>query len=201
MGPGILDIDLDLFSTLNPGIAFLKEAGLSDADIRRIDEIFSPENLRLSKVPEKRAREIQSVREGMVALATGSWRDAIPAVFNLFRRGIGPLELYESLQIIDRLDPKVDFGSFIENAELAIGLPRHLASEEEIDTAIRRIGELIAAGTIQPRLITIARSAEGGFTPIDRWPGIEQKFLKLLREALGDFFLVYDEGVLPIQNH
>ncbi len=197
-GPVILDIDLDLFSTRNPGIGFLRRAGLTEADVKSLREMYSLDNLWLSKDPRKRVKDIETLKKAMTDVVSGDWFSVLKAVPGLAWRGVGPLDGWRTLDIIGRLDPNVSFENFGANMELAIGLPEHVATEEEIRKMAQAIGSLIKSGAIEPNLITIARSTRGGFTPKEQLPQIEKLLLKELREALGEVSIRYDEGAMPL---
>jgi len=193
----ILDIDLDIFSTRNPGRDFFRKAGLADAEIKEIVARFSPEQLWLSRGPQKREKDIAAIKEGITTLMEGPWYASIGAVFRLFQRGVGPIDIYKVYTVTNKLGPEVSMAEIVTNFELAIGLPEHLAIPEEIQETLLVIKNLISSNTIQPDLITVARSVRGGFTPQDVCPQVEKSLLNVLQEVLGDFTLRYDRNCIP----
>ncbi len=111
------------------------------------------------------------------------------------RRGLGVGDLFSLFRILQHLDPDVPLAALLEDGSQAVASPEHPAEPREIQRSALALGRLLASGSVRPRLVTIARSVEDGFTPPSDWPFIEWTVLDALRDALGDYRLRYDEGI------
>jgi|GEM_PF-2385122 len=191
-GPVVLDIDLDIFSTFNPGAEALRRAGLTQAEIDDIAERFSLENLWLSKNPKKRNEEIRDLKADIASLLTGPWYAGLAALPRLFRLGVGPRDLYKVYAAVEKMPPETLLDTIITNFEYAIGLPEHLSSQAEIDRILEAMDTFLTSGGFRPALVTIARSVEGGYTPPEVCARVEKRLIRILRNALGRIALRYD---------
>ncbi len=191
-GPVVLDIDLDIFSTFNPGAEALRRAGLTQAEIDDIAERFSLENLWLSKNPKKRNEEIRDLKADIASLLTGPWYAGLAALPRLFRLGVGPRDLYKVYAAVEKMPPETPLDTIITNFEYAIGLPEHLSSQAEIDRILEAMDTFLTSGGFRPALVTIARSVEGGYTPPEVCARVEKRLIRILRNALGRIALRYD---------
>jgi hypothetical protein len=183
--PVVLDIDEDVFATLNPHAERLRGAGFSDADLDRLRAIFAPGGLGLAADPAARVVEVQALVDSVGALGRGDWY-ALPGALGVFwQRGIGPFDLWSLWQMLDRAsgDPTaVDV--LLRDGREVVGLPERRFDPEEVAETARQIAVLLENGSIRPALVTVARSVDDGFTPRDAWPLIEWTLLGELGRAL-----------------
>ncbi|UCE86701.1 MAG: UPF0489 family protein [Deltaproteobacteria bacterium] len=199
-GPVIFDIDLDGFATLNPASERLRRAGLRDADVERIRTLFAPERLGLAADPTTRIAELTELTDAVAALSALELAELPGALVVLWKRGLGPGDLFVLYRILSRADDGSAFDVLLEDGRQVVGLPEHRAPLGEIERTARALAGLVQRGALRPALITIARSVEDGFTPAESWPQIESALMRALRDALGDFELRYDARVRPLQR-
>jgi hypothetical protein len=197
VGPVVFDIDLDGFATRNPGADRLRDAGLDEADVARLRDLFDPGGLGLASDPATRFAELGELERALFSVAALRWSELPRSVVVLWRRGVGPVDLLSLYRILSRLDRSVSLESLLEAGRQAVSSPEQGADLEEIRHTARALGQLVASGSVRPRLVTVARSVRDGFTPEPEWPSIEWALLDSLRETLGDYRLRYDHGLGP----
>ncbi len=195
-GPTILDVDLDVFATHNPAADRLRRAGLSDADLARVREIFDPAGLALAADPAARTQQVAELTDSIAALAGGEWRRAPGAVLVFWRRGIGPLDLWDLYGILGRAEGRA-VDTLIEEGLEVIGLPEHRADPAEVTVVAARVRALLERELVRPDLVTVARSVDDGFTPREAWPAIEWELLSGLAAVLPRGAVRLDAGQRP----
>jgi len=197
-GAPILDIDLDGFATLNPAAERVRALGVSDADVARLRSTFAPRNLALGEGPEERIASLERLLEAVAAAGRGTLLARASALWTLWRLGLGPGDLYHLYGVLSGAaarDRSVDV--LLEDGRMLVGLPERPADPAEIEATAAHLADLLRRGALRPRLVTIARSVDDGFTPPRAWPAIERRTLQALREALGPIEVRYDRGVRP----
>jgi hypothetical protein len=199
-GPVIFDIDLDGFATLNPASERLRAAGLRDEEIARIRSMFAPQRLGLAEDPETRIAELAELMSAIEAFAELRFRELPRALVVLWRRGLGPSDLFALYRILSRAGDAAAFDVLLEDGREVVGLPEHAAVDAEVERTAVALAGLVQRGALKPSLITIARSVDDGFTPRAAWPQIEATLLRAFHDALGDFELRYDTGVRPLRG-
>jgi hypothetical protein len=198
-GPAaILDVDLDGFATRNPGADRLRERGLGEVSLAELRRIFARERLALSDDPAARQAEYAELVAGVEGLAAGGAWASAGAALALWRRGLGVSDLLALRSLLRGEAAGVPPQHLITWGRDVVGLPERGADPAEIEASAERLAALLRGGALRPRLVTIARSVQDGFTPPEPWPGIERRLLERLREALGDFELRHDRGIQPL---
>lgn len=197
-GAVILDIDLDTFSTRNPAADQLRSAGLSDPDLDALRSIFARDQLVFSADPPTRIEELDELLDAVAILADGPWSAQPDAAWSLWRRGIGPLDLFALHRVLARLPADYGTRSLLENGRLLVGLPEHTGvAPGEVHAQARALADLLRSGAIAPSLVTISRSVDDGYTPREEWPAIEWTVLRALVEVLGNVPVRFDPGLAP----
>lgn len=183
--PVVLDIDLDVFATLNPWAERLRSAGFTDAELDRLRAIFAPSGLDLAADPATRVAEVTALVAAVSALGAGD-ASALPRSLGVFwARGVGPFDLWALYRMLDRAgaDPTA-IDILLREGRQVVGLPERRADPDEIAATAAQLRQLLEQGSLRPALVTIARSVDDGFTPRDAWPGIEWMLLSELGRAL-----------------
>jgi hypothetical protein len=197
-GPVILDIDLDAFSTRNPAADHLRRAGLADADLDELRAIFAREELALAEDPPQRIAQLDELLDAVATLSDGAWSEQPGAALRLWRRGVGPWDLFELHRILGRLPSGYGTHTLLENGRLLVGLPEHTGVPlDEVRTRARSLADLLRSRAIEPSLVTLSRSVDDGFTPREEWPPIEWAVLRELVEVLGNVAVRFDRGLGP----
>jgi hypothetical protein len=193
----ILDIDLDGFATRNPAADRLRAAGLSDAAIAELRAIFAPENLALGATPEARAAGLARLLAAVGDVARGGGWARVTGLWRLWRLGLGAGDLWRLWRILAGGGPDLPLERLLDEGRTLVGLPERGPELAEIDATATALAELLTSGAVRPRLVTIARSANDGYTPERAWPAIEWRLLRALHGALGDARVRYDTGLRP----
>ncbi|XP_011865695.1 PREDICTED: UPF0489 protein C5orf22 homolog [Vollenhovia emeryi] len=196
--PYILDIDLDFFSTKNPFKDLHERVNLYD----KLAPLFT------YKRAESNDPEV--LKESMIER-----NQQLSELKNLF----GYLEEHRSLkgydgsktsryEAVDRLfqevisayrDPEIDW-MLVYNAGCTIDdtvLPDHVTEPNDLDRLINGTFRLfLAALPTSPTIVTVARSSEDDYTPVENVDQIQIDVLDQLRERLGseiDVKLIYQD--------
>lgn len=196
--PYILDIDLDFFSTKNPFKDLHERVNLYD----KLAPLFT------YKRAESNDPEV--LKDSMIER-----NQQLSELKNLF----GYLEEHRSLkgydgsktsryETVDRLfqevtsvyrDPEIDW-MLVYNAGCTIDdtvLPEHVTEPNDLDRLINGTFRLfLAALPTSPTIVTIARSSEDDYTPLENVDQIQVDVLDQLRERLGseiDIKLIYQD--------
>jgi len=195
----ILDIDLDGFATRNPSADRVRALGVSDADIARLRATFAPRNLALGEAPQERIASLERLLGAVAAAARGSLVERASALWTLWRLGLGPGDLYHLQGLVsgDALRG-LPLDVLLEEGRRVVGIPERPPDPAEIEATAAHLADLLRRGALRPRLVTIARSVDDGFTPAAAWPAIERRTLQALRDALGPIEVRYDRGVRPV---
>ena len=194
-GPTIFDIDLDGFATRSPAADRLRASGLRDVEIARIRAMFAPESLGLADDPVTRIEQIEALTSAVEALGALRILELPRALYTLFERGLGLGDLYALYRILGKADTSASIDVLLEDGRQVVGLPEHRAGKAGFARTAAALADLLRSGSVQPVLITIARSARDGFTPPESVRAIEAVLSRELADALGDFELRYDEDV------
>jgi len=196
--PWILDVDLDAFATRNPAAEALREAGIPDPALDELRRIFAPEALALPAEPRARIAALESLLGALDDLSALRWASVPGALLALRRAGLSAGDLWTLLGILwDAPDAAAQEALLREGREL-VGLPeRRGASPGEIRATASAIGALLATAGSRPRLVTVARSVEDGYTPAAVWPAAEWTLLEALAGALGLLRVRLDPGLPP----
>jgi hypothetical protein len=197
-GPAVLDVDLDFFATRNPYAEEMRRAGVGDAELDRLRAIFEPQGLHLAADPATRVAEVRALEGAVASLASAEW-SALPAALGVFwARGIGPLDLWSLRAMLARAgDDPAAVEALLRNGRHVVGLPERRADPAEIAAAAAGIRALLEHGSVEPSLVTIARSVDDGFTPADAWPLIEWTLIGELARALPGATIRFDADQQP----
>jgi hypothetical protein len=197
-GPVILDIDLDGFGTRNPAADRLREAGFSDAELARIRSAFARDKLSLPEDPAARQAGLQELLAAMDAVAGDSLTGQLAGALRLWWMGVSAADLWflSGLLLDEARALPVDV--LLEQGRTLVGLPEKRPEAAEIAATARQLADLVGSGAIRPSLVTVARSANDGYTPHHALPTIEASFLEALRAAHPDLEVRYDRGLAPL---
>jgi hypothetical protein len=196
-GPAILDIDLDGFATRNPAADALRAAGFSDAELARIRSAFARDRLALPDDPEARRAALERLLAAMDAVAGGSLPAQLAGAVRVWWMGVRAADLWFLYGILADPERADSAGALREHGLVLVGLPERPADPTEIRTTAAQLAGLLQSGAVRPSLVTIARSANDGYTPHAAWPAIEWALLDALREVRPDLDVRYDRGVYP----
>lgn len=189
--PYILDIDLDIFSTRNPAVDNLRDAGFSAEEIATIRRVFARENLDLDENPAERQRDLAAIEAAIQTVTGGDWYEIPGAALRLWWYGISPGELYELFDLLDgKSYQQIDV--LVSQGRTAVGVPVHKSEQAEIEAALAALEGLTSRRLERPALVTIARSMKDGFThPF--WLGpVETGVLEVLEKTHGPLRVTYD---------
>lgn len=197
-GPVILDVDLDGFGTRNPAADRLREAGFSDAELLRIRGAFARERLTLPEDPGERRAALQQLLAALDAVAGGELLAQLAGAARLWWMGVPAADLWFLYGLLVDEARALPIDVLLEEGRTLVGIPERPAETAEIDATARRLADLVASGAVRPALVTIARSANDGFTPHAALPAIEWRFLDALRAAHPAVEIRYDRGLVPL---
>jgi hypothetical protein len=196
-GPAILDIDLDGFATRNPAADRLRDAGFADADLARIRSAFARENLDLPEDPEARVAALRGLLDALDAVAEGGAAEQLGGAARLWWLGVPAADLWFLYELLADESRALPVDVLLEQGRTLVGLPERAADAAYIQETAAQLAGLLASGAVRPALVTIARSANDGFTPHAAWPAIEWSLLDALRAVRPDLELRYDRGLRP----
>lgn len=197
-GPVILDVDLDGFGTRNPAADRLREAGFTDAELLRIRGAFARERLALPADPGERQAALQQILDALDAVAGGELLAQLAGAARLWWMGVPAADLWFLYGLLVDEARALPIEVLLEEGRTLVGIPERPAEAAEIDATARRLADLVASGAVRPALVTIARSANDGFTPHAALPAIEWRFLDALRAAHPAVEIRYDRGLVPL---
>jgi hypothetical protein len=89
-------------------------------------------------------------------------------------------------------------GVLLDEGRTLVGIPERAADPDAIAATASQLAGLVASGAVRPALVTIARSANDGYTPHEALPAIEAAFLEALRAAHPALEVRYDRGLAPL---
>ena len=194
----VLDVDLDVFATRNPAADRLRSSGLTESDLEAIRETFSPVRLGLPEEPEARIAFVDRIRTELGRLTAGTLRERLAATLWLWRAGIGPGDLVRIYHAASRAMTDLTIDEFLLEGRRVVGVPERLEpTNHEIDATHRALRRLFEQ-TGRPRLVTIARSVDDGFTPRAVWRQVEPQLLRDLEDAFGALHVRYRPGLQPV---
>jgi hypothetical protein len=195
-GPIVLDVDLDGFATRNPGADALRAVGVHDEDLATLRRSFGADRLDLPAAPDARVRAFADLLDAARAAASGGLVDVLAGALALWRAGVDVPGLLALQRVAARAGERLPADVLIEEARFVVGLPEQGADTARTEATARALGEL--ARRLQPRLVTVARSVDDGYTPPRDWPAIEWALLRALADALGPGARVrFDPGLRP----
>ncbi|CAH2236378.1 UPF0489 protein C5orf22 homolog [Pararge aegeria] len=184
--PYVLDIDLDFFSTGNPFLNLFEEIGLYD----RLETIFSS-NLpsvcdvkTLEEYTEIRESELQELENifvhlekfGDLSLYKGSNTDIYKKVCDLVK-----VVTAEANRLGQTPDWWMIYAAGCTRDQG--GLPYHISTEEQIETAIKKTLKQFLHNLPPPVLITVARSTDDGYCPSDQVDLIQCLVLETVKDV------------------
>ena len=197
-GPAILDVDLDGFATRNPAADRLRAAGFTVAELVRIRSAFARERLDLPADPVARSAALGVLLEALRGVASASVVDQLAGAARLWWMGVPAADLWFLYGLLVDEARALPLDVLLEQGRTLVGLPERSADAAEIAATAAQLGELVASGAVRPALVTIARSANDGYTPRAALPAIEWAFLDALRAAHPALELRYDPGLAPL---
>jgi hypothetical protein len=195
-GAAILDIDLDGFATRNPAAEALRAAGLREDELDLVRRAFARDRLDLPDDPEARAATLAEILGAVEAIAAGGVGDQLRGAFRLWWLGVPAGALYELHGIVGDVARPAAADALRASGRDLVGLPEHLTGLEDARETAGRLAELIGAGAVKPALVTIARSAHDGFTPLAEWALYETALLEALA-GVRALDVRYDRGLQP----
>ena len=197
-GAAILDVDLDGFATRNPAADRLRAVGFRDAELVRIRSAFARERLDLPPDPVARMAALQRLLAALEGVAGESLWGQLAGAFRLWWMGVPAGDLWFLYGLLADAERALPVDVLLEEGRTLVGLPERSASAPEIAATAAQLADLVASGAVRPALVTIARSANDGFTPHAALPAIEWAFLDALRAAHPDLDVQYDAGLAPL---
>jgi hypothetical protein len=195
--PVILDVDLDGFATRSPAADRLRAVGYSDDELARIRGAFARDHLALPEDPAARVKSLQSLLDALDAVANGGGAAKLGGAAELWWLGVPAADLWFLYGLVSDTERGLPVEALLEEGRNLVGLPEHAPAAPEIEATARRLAGLLAAGAVRPALVTVARSANDGYTPSAAWPAIEWRFLQALRSVRPDVEVRYDRGLQP----
>jgi hypothetical protein len=196
-GPAILDIDLDGFATRNPAADRLRAAGFSDVELVRIRHAFARERIALPEDPDARRAALERLLAALDAIASGDLAAQLAGAARVWWMGVSAADLWFLYGLLSDDARALRVDVLRKEGLTLVGLPERSADPGEIADTAAALAALLARGAVRPALITIARSANDGFTPREAWPAIEWSLLDALRAARPDLEIRYDRGLRP----
>jgi hypothetical protein len=197
-GPAILDIDLDGFATRNPAADRLRQAGFSDAELVRIRSAFARERLALPEDPGARQVQLEVLLAAMDGVASDDLLAQLTGAARLWWMGVSAADLWFLYGLLLDETRALPVDVLLEQGRTLVGLPERSAQDGEIEATARQLADLVASGAVRPALVTVARSANDGFTPHPALPAIEWSFLEALRAAHPAIEVHYDRDLVPL---
>jgi len=197
-GPAILDLDLDGFATRNPAADALRRAGFRDAELERLRRAFARDRLALPADPAARAAALAALLDAVRGVAEGGARELALGAARLWWMGVPAADLWFLYGLLADESRDVGLEALLEHGRTLVGIPERAASAGEIAATAAQLEALLASGAVRPALVTIARSANDGYTPPAALPAIEWAVLDALRRARPSLAVRYDRGLAPL---
>jgi hypothetical protein len=197
-GPVVLDVDLDGFATRNPAADRLRAVGFRDAELLRIRSAFARERLDLPADPVARSAALGELLAALAGVASESVLDQLLGALRLWWMGVPAADLWFLYGLLMDETRGLPVDVLLEEGRTLVGIPERAADPAEIAATAAQLGALVASGAVRPSLVTIARSANDGFTPQAALPEIEWSFLDALRAAHPALDVRYDAGLAPL---
>lgn len=207
-GAYMLDIDLDFFSTHNPFIKIYAEAKV----YQRLKKIFAftwPEQIlpgdEILARTKDRENQLNALEKVFQYVATNGSLDEIIIPELLKPRWDEINELVTAVQAkYEDVDWTLIFDAgkfnnfYLSHTALTIetidtgctcdstDLPHHESSTEEINELIDQFKQFIIKVKLPPTIITISRSSDDDYCPVEQVEDIQAKVLFALKEVYGD---------------
>jgi hypothetical protein len=197
-GPAVLDVDLDGFATRNPAAERLRAVGFTDAELVRIRSAFARDGLDLPADPVARSAALGVLLEALRGVASASVADQLAGAARLWWMGVPAADLWFLYGLLVDEARGLPLDVLLEQGRTLVGLPERGADAGAIAATAAQLAELVASGAVRPALVTIARSADDGYTPHAALPAIEWAFLDALRAAHPALDVRYDPGLAPL---
>jgi hypothetical protein len=197
-GPAILDVDLDGFATRNPAADRLRAAGFTDAELARLRTAFARDRLALPADPSAREAALVALYEALRGVAEGGLPAQLGGAARLWWMGVHASDLWFLYGLLADESRGLPLRVLLDEGRTLVGIPERAADPDAIAATASQLAGLVASGAVRPALVTIARSANDGYTPHEALPAIEAAFLEALRAAHPALEVRYDRGLAPL---
>src|SRR4029453_11629971 len=137
------------------------------------------------------------VLAALEAVASGGLVAQLEGAAQLWWMGVSAADLWFLYGLLADAERGLPMEVLLEHGRTLVGLPERSADAAEIATTAAQLAALVASGAVRPALVTIARSANDGYTPVGAWPRIEWRMLDALRAVRPELELRYDRGLQP----
>lgn len=189
----ILDIDLDFFSTANPFKLMLNERIYND--VKRLFKQHFFDGQLNSDLSDDELLAFTDQRS--------KYLDALEIVFEQLGDGVDikdvsmpdilgecKAQIFALVDEVKNSQPDGDIEwSNIFNAGCTFDsndLPHHISTEDQILALISHFKQFLQASVPTPSIITISRSSDGDYCPVEQVEFIQQRVLNVIYEVYGD---------------
>lgn len=191
----ILDIDLDFFSTRNPFRNILPDAGVDVYE--RLHAIFEYPQIDAANATtaevcshsERRAAQLDALERVFERLQAGKGLPATRPIECTAEAWQRLIELVQSIdgkcgeEALSDVDWMLVYNAGCTCDSSGADLPHNVSTMDDIVRLVGRFKEFLRGLAIEPTIVTIARSAEDEYCPVDQVDAIQELVLTALREV------------------
>lgn len=180
----VLDIDLDFFSTKNPFLEVYNKANCYE----HLKKIFDYDRTQISlEASKKRCHQLDNLKAVFEYIDEHKTLDS-------YENDEIPDETFKALkELVDSMTehytPEEVEWSLVFDAGCTAdneGLPHHVSSDEELKEYYKRFKEFLDNLPCPPVVVTISRSSEDDYCPVNQVTSIQNMVIKMLDEVFGD---------------
>lgn len=180
----VLDIDLDFFSTKNPFLEVYKKANCYE----QLKTIFNYDRTKMSlEASQKRCRQLDNLKAAFEYIDEHKSLDS-------YENNEIPPETFEALKelvasMAEHYTPDEVEWSLVFDAGCTAdndGLPHHISTDDELIEHYRRFKEFLISLPCPPVIVTISRSSEDDYCPVNQVTVIQSKVIETLVDVFED---------------
>lgn len=185
----ILDIDLDFFSTHNPFLVLYERAGVYD----KLKEIFfyehcdSSDESALLKCIQTRQTQMDELEKVFKYMEEGGQLTGyikVECLSPVWEKILALVDIVRENYAPEEIDWNIVYaaGCTCDSTDL----PHHESTEKEIGKLIEQFKEFLRTLGYPPTIITISRSSEDDYCPVQQVDAIQKQVLDVLQDVYAE---------------